>query len=64
MRQTLVRGLGPVVQVGAAGGGVAQGSGGRGMSKTTLYLGFRFILSESAQQGVYAWPVHLSVTPL
>ncbi len=64
VRQTLVRGLGNDVQLGAAGGGVAQGSTGRGMNKTTLDLGFRFVLSESARQGVYAWPMHLSVTPL
>lgn len=64
VRQALVKGLGPDVQVGASGGGIAHGAGSRGMSKTTLDLGFRFVLSESAQQGVYAWPLHLSVTPL
>lgn len=64
VRQTLVRGLGNGVQLGAAGGGVAQGSTGLGMNKTTLDLGFRFVLSESAREGVYAWPMHLSVTPL
>lgn len=64
MRQTLVRGLGNDVQLDMAGGGVARGPEGRGMGKATLDLGFRFVLSESAQQGVYAWPMRLSVTPL
>ena len=64
VRQTLVKGLANDVQLGAAGGGVAQPVSGRGMTKTALDLGFRFVLSESAQQGVYAWPMCLSVTPL
>ena len=64
LRQTLVKGLGTDVQLSASGGGVAQRGAGRGMSKTLLDLGFRFILSESARQGVYAWPMRLSVTPL
>jgi len=34
------------------------------MSKAVLALGFRFVLSESARQGVYAWPMRMSVTPL
>ena len=64
MRQTLVRGLGHDVQLDMAGGGIARGPEGRGMAKATLDLGFRFVLSESAQQGVYPWPMRLSVTPL
>jgi hypothetical protein len=32
--------------------------------RTVLDLGFRFELSDTAQPGVYAWPVQLSVTPL
>lgn len=64
VRQTLVKGLANDVQLGAAGGGVAQPVSGRGMTKTALDLGYRFVLSESAQQGVYAWPMRLSVTPL
>ena len=64
LRQTLVKGLSTDLQLGASGGGVAQRSVGRGMSKTLLDLGFRFVLSDSAQQGVYAWPMRLSVTPL
>ena len=64
LRQTLVKGLDNDVQLNASGGGVAQRAPGRGMHKTMLDLGFRFILSESARQGVYAWPLRLSVTPL
>lgn len=64
LRQTLVKGLGTDVQLSASGGGVAQRGAGRGMSKTLLDLGFRFVLSDSARQGVYAWPMRLSVTPL
>ena len=64
MRQTLVRGLGNDVQLDGAGGGVARSADGAGMAKTTLALMFRFVLSESAKQGVYAWPVSLSVAAL
>ncbi|MDB5745028.1 MAG: repeat-containing protein [Polaromonas sp.] len=64
LQQTLVRGLANDVQVGAAGGGIVQTPGGRGMSKTTLDLGFRFVLSASAQQGTYPWPMRLSVIAL
>gem|GEM_PF-1131774 len=63
-RQTLVKGLDTDVQLGASGGGVAQRAAGRGMSKTLLDLGSRFVLSDSVRQGVYAWPMRLSVTPL
>jgi len=64
LRQTLVKGLDTDVQLGASGGGVAQRAAGRGMSKAVLALGFRFVLSESAREGVYAWPMRMSVTPL
>jgi hypothetical protein len=64
LRHALVKGLDIDVQVSAAGGGVAQRSSGSGMRKNLLNLGFRFVLSDSARQGVYAWPMRLSVTPL
>ena len=63
-RETLVKGLDSDVQVSAGGGGVAQRSLGGGMRKNLLNLGFRFVLSDSARLGVYAWPMRLSVTPL
>lgn len=64
IRQILVRGLGADVQLGPDGGGVAQRVSGRGMTRTSLDLGFRFVLSETAQQGTQPWPVRLSVAPL
>ncbi len=64
IRQILVRGLGADVQLGPDGGGVAQRVSGRGMTRTSLDLSFRFVLSEAAQQGAHPWPVRLSVTPL
>ena len=64
IRQTLVRGLGSDVQLDALGGTVLQSASGRGVQKVTLHLGFRFALADTARQGVYAWPMRLSVTPL
>lgn len=64
VRQIRVRGLGSDVQMGADGGVVSQTNTGRGMSNTTLDLGFRFELSASAQQGVYPWPMQMSIIPL
>lgn len=63
-RQARVRGLAGDVQVGAGGGQVAQRASGHGVSKVTLALSFRFELSESAREGVYAWPMQLSAMPL
>lgn len=64
LRHALVKGLDSDVQVSGGGGGVTQRSSGSGMHKNLLHLGFRFILSDSARQGVYAWPIRLSVMPL
>jgi hypothetical protein len=64
MRQILVKGLGGVVQLSPEGGLVTQNAASTGVTKTTLALGFRFLLSESAQAGTYAWPMRLSVIPL
>jgi hypothetical protein len=64
MRQILVRGLGSDVQLSPAGGTVIKRTAGSGMSRTILDLGFRFVLSESVQQGTYAWPLRFSVLPL
>lgn len=63
-RQILVQGLSSEVQLGPGGGAVLQPASGSGVTRTTLALGFRFVLSELAQQGVYSWPMQLSVTPL
>ena len=64
MRQILVRGLGTDLQLSPAGGTVVQATAGGSVTKSTLSLGFRFILSDSARQGTYAWPMRLSVTPV
>jgi hypothetical protein len=64
MRQILVRGLDTDVQLSPAGGMVSQRGASKGVTKTTLALGFRFLLSESAQEGTYAWPMRLAVVPL
>jgi hypothetical protein len=64
IRQILVRGLGADVQLGPDGGSVAQRVSGRGMTRTSLDLGYRFVLSEAAQPGAQPWPMRLSVTPL
>ena len=64
MRQIFVRGLNGDVQLSPAGGLVQQGSNGAGVTRTTLALGYRFMLSSAAQAGTYAWPMQLSVMPL
>lgn len=61
MRQITVRGMANDVQLSPAGGAIVQGAGA---NRITLALGFRFLLSKSAQQGTYPWPMRLSVTPL
>lgn len=65
MRQILVRGLGTDVQMSPGGGVVARAaSHGHGVTRATLNLGFRFVLSESAKEGTYPWPMRLSVAPI
>ncbi len=64
IKQTRVQGLANDVQLDAMGGSIAQSANGRGVQKVTLNLGFRFALADAARQGVYAWPIRLSVTPL
>jgi len=64
MRQIVVRGLGADIQLSPAGGNVTQEASSTSVTKATLALGFRFLLSEAAREGTYAWPVRLAVTPL
>lgn len=64
VRQTRVRGLGAEVQLSSGGGVVTQVGAASGITQAVLDLGFRFELSESAQQGIHAWPLQLSVVPL
>lgn len=62
VRQILVRGLANDVQLSPSGGTVVQTTSGA--TRATLALGFRFMLAETTQQGIYPWPVRLSVTAL
>lgn len=64
MRQILVKGLSNEVQLSPAGGMVAQSSATPGQTKTTLALGFRFLLADSTVPGTYAWPLRLAAIPL
>lgn len=64
VRQVRVSGLGADVQMGAGGGVVTRSTPGRGMNSTVLELGFRFELATDTQQGVYPWPIQMSVVPL
>lgn len=64
VRQVRVSGLGADVQMGAGGGVVTRSTPGRGMNNTVLDIGFRFELAAGTQQGVYPWPIQMSVVPL
>jgi hypothetical protein len=62
LREILVTGLASQVQLSPAGGMVMQPSDGARV--TTLHLGFRFFLAQSAGTGTYAWPMRVFVTPI
>lgn len=64
LHQIRVTGLDRDVQLGSAGGAVAQPALGPGMKSAVLTLGFRFVLTKTAQQGIYAWPLALTVASL
>lgn len=64
VRQILVSGLGNEVQMGADGGAVKQVATGRGMTTARHDVGLRFELSAAAREGVYPWPLQISVEPL
>lgn len=64
VRQVRVSGLGADVQMGAGGGGLTRSTPGRGMNNTELDMGFRFELAAGTRQGVYPWPIQMSVVPL
>lgn len=63
-RQVRVRGLGPDVLMGADGGVIAHTASSRGMNTSTVDIGFRFELAAGVHEGVYPWPLELSVTPI
>lgn len=64
MRQIVVRGLDAEVQLTPEGGLVAQRGSASGTTRATLALGYRFMLSSSAQQGTYAWPMRVAALPI
>jgi hypothetical protein len=63
-RQIVVHGLPNDVRLGAAGAAVMQPAAASGVTRAQLELGFRFLLTDSAQPGTYSWPVHLTVSPV
>ncbi|HWI82597.1 hypothetical protein [Ramlibacter sp.] len=64
MRQIVVTGLSSDVQLSPAGGAIAQPAAGTGVTRATFQLGFRFLLAASTRPGTYAWPLHLSASPI
>lgn len=64
MKQIVVKGLRNDVQLSPAGGAVMQAAANSGVTRTTLALGFRFLLSESTRTGTYPWPMRFSVSAL
>lgn len=59
--EVYVQGMGKDIQIGSEGGWIPQPYT-RGT--ITMELNYRFILSEDAQPGTYAWPLTVSVRPL
>lgn len=64
IRQVRVSGLGADVQMGAGGGSVTRSTPGHGMNNSVLDMGFRFELAAGTREGVYPWPIRMSVVPL
>jgi hypothetical protein len=61
-KEIFVKGLGEEVQISSGGGWIAQPYNGR--DPVMIKLGYRFILSENAKPGTYAWPLTISVSPI
>lgn len=65
MKQILVKGLTHDLQLNGSGGAVMQpATAGAGVTRASLSLGFRFLLSEATAEGTYPWPLRISVAPL
>jgi hypothetical protein len=58
-----IRGLANEVQLSPAGGLVARPASAPDVTRETLTLSFRFVLSRSVQPGIYHWPVRVFVVP-
>ncbi len=62
IRQVHVDGLDTAVQLEPAGGIVAQRGTGS-VVRTTLQLGYRFVLADNAREGRHPWPMRMSIGP-
>ena len=60
--EVVVRGLGKDALINRDGGWIAQPYHGR--DPLSVELSYRFILSENALPGTYAWPLKISVSPI
>jgi hypothetical protein len=61
-KEVVVKGLGKDALIRRDGGWVVQPYHGR--DPLSVELGYRFILSENALPGTYAWPLKISVSPI
>jgi hypothetical protein len=61
-KEVVVKGLGREAQISSCGGWISQPYNGR--DPVMIELSYRFILSEDAQPGTYAWPLTISVSPI
>jgi hypothetical protein len=61
-KEIFVNGLDQEVQVSSGSGWIALPYNGR--DPVMLKLGYKFILSEDARPGTYAWPLKISVSPI
>lgn len=61
-REVMLNGMGRDVHISSNRGWVVQPYAGRGVY--AFELSYRFILSENAQPGTYAWPLTISVSPI
>ena len=61
-KEVVVKGLGREAQISSSGGWVSQPYNGR--DPVMIELSYRFMLSEDAQPGTYAWPLTISVSPI
>jgi hypothetical protein len=61
-KEVLVKGLGGEVKINSNSGWITQPYNGR--DPVMVELSYRFILSENAKPGTYAWPLTISVSPI
>jgi len=61
-KEVIVKGLGREAMISSNGGWISQPYNGR--DPVMIELSYRFILSENAQPGTYAWPLTISVSPI